>query len=533
MNNLGGVLICSLCLFCVPTVILAQSTNPEAVAAKPVSSNFDVFPDSTTYDEGRQVIDCDGLGIDLETNREEFIIWAMDEDSGGADAGCGPIKTVVSRNGIEIPKSGAYLADDGFDFCEQAAKLGATEEFSAFGFFCGVGADEITGQFVGTHNMYSMDWIMDKVLRPTGHPFGNFRYIEDTGRAAEDFALFQRFDRNCNKVSNMTYGRNIPSPHHGSLPQWPTPTSRTAGCDILSNGNTVFVIADQSNAEGVGPAQYYGLTGEQANLFSIANASATSFIVSTTNVFRRPDNTTILNGNAPGTAAGTGFWVTHVDSDGGTIAVFQNNGARIGQIFGIAAPYNADPANLLGSATRTVNASGGKPVAAANNLIFIPARYSQNSGALRPCILRFQVDVLAGTITPLPALLADDDYPSPPGADCRTEDLDISVNHNGCVALCWRNRDEGAWPPVARVFQGDLALTGSFYVSSATTTDTGFDSYFVKVAMSGNDLLVVWESSNGIPDLGLDCYDIAKPQATLGRVFEIQEAARVRDWDLY
>ena len=59
------------------------------------------------------------------------------------------------------------------------------------------------------------------------------------------------------------------------------------------------------------------------------------------------------------------------------------------------------------------------------------------------------------------------------------------------------------------------------------------DSFFVKVALSGNDLLVIWESRNGITDPGADCYGIAKPQATLGRVFEIQNGTRVDDWDLY
>lgn len=533
MNRPGRVVLCTLCILLVPMAIHAQSINPEAVAAKPVSTNFDVFPDSTTYDEGRQVIDCEGLGADSETSRQEFVIWAMDENSGGQDAGCGPIKTIVSRNGIEIPKSGAYLADDGFDFCEQAAKLGATDEASGYGYFSGVGADEITGQFVGTHIIYGMDSIVDTVLQPKGHPFANYSYIENTGRAAEDFALFQRFDRNCGKVSNLTYGRNLPAPHHGSLPEWPTPTSRTAGCDVLSNGNTVFVIADQSSAEGVGPAQYYDLDGTNANLFSIADASAASYIVSTTNVYRRPDNTTLLNGNAPGTAAGSGFWVTHADNDGGTIAVFHNNGTRIGQIFGIATPYNADPANLLGSATRTADGSGGKPIAAANDRIYIPARYRQNQGAFRPCILSFQVDVEEGTITALPALLADDDYTSPPGSDINTNDLDIAANNAGWVAICWRNRDEVAWPPIARVFKGETPLTGSFYVSSITATDTGYDSYFVKLALSGSDLLVLWESSNGIANMGQDCYHIEKPQVTLGRVFEIQEPARIEDWDLY
>jgi hypothetical protein len=63
--------------------------------------------------------------------------------------------------------------------------------------------------------------------------------------------------------------------------------------------------------------------------------------------------------------------------------------------------------------------------------------------------------------------------------------------------------------------------------------DTGFDSYFVKVALSGTDLLVIWESINGIANLGIDCYQVEKPQVTLGRVFEVQKAARVEAWDLY
>ncbi len=533
MYHLVRVILCALCVLLGSIPTFAQSINPEAVGARPVSANFDVFPDSTTYDEGRQVIDTDGLGVDPDTNREEFIIWAMDEDSGGPDMGCGPIKTVVSRNGIEIAKSGGYLADDGYDFCEKAAKMGATDEASGYGYFSGVGADETTGNFVGTHNMYGMDTIVSVVLQPNSHPFANYEYIRQTGRAAEDFALFQRYDRNCNQVSKMTYGQNIPSPYHNSLSSWPAATSRSAGCDVLSDGNTVYVIADNSSAAGTGPAQHYSLDGINANLFSITNASATAYIVNTTNVYRRPDNTTISNGNAPGTAAGYGFWVTHVDNDGGTIAVFRNNGTRIGQIFDIAAPYNADPANLLGSATRTADGSGGKSIATANDLIYIPARYRQNSGALRPCILRFQVDVTVGTITALPALLADDDIAFEPSTDCKTDDMDIAANNYGFVAICWRNRDEAAWPAAARVFQGTEALTNSFYVSSITTTDTGADSYFVKVALSGTDLLVVWESSNGITNPGTDCYGLAKPQATLGRVFELQKGTRVEDWDLY
>lgn len=533
MNRSIRVIVTAVVVLSGPMAIFAQSTNPAGVGALPLTANFDVFPDSTNYDEGRQVIDCEGLGTDPETNRQEFIVWGMDEDSGGPDAGCGPVKTIISRNGIEIPKSGAYLTDDNYDFSEEAAKMGATEMASGFGYFAGVGADEASGQFIGTHNIYGMNTIMGFLLEPNAHTFANYSYIEDTGRAAEDFALFQRFDRNGNKVSNMTYGRDVPSLSHNSLPEWPTPTSRTAGCDVLSNGNSVYVIADRSGSGGVGPAQFYDLDGDNANLFTITDATATSYIVSTTNVYRRQDNTTIQNDNAPGTAAGFGFWVTYANSDGGTIAVFRNDGTRIAQIFDVAAPYNETPAGLLGGATRTADGSGGKSIAASNNMIYIPARYTQNSGALRPCILRYQVDIITGTITVLPALLADDDVTSEPNSDCKVEDLDIAANNYDCVAICWRNRDAGAWPPAARVFQGSTPLTGSFYVSSATTTDMGYDSYFVKVALSGNELLVIWESSNGIVNMGTDCYDLPKPQVTLGRVFQLQNATRIENWDLY
>lgn len=539
-KSMAIFLMVVLCWYGAVTVS-AQNVNPAGVGATPRSSNFDVFPDSTTYDEGWKVLDTDGLGADPVSGREEFIVWAMDENSGGQDAGCGPIKTVVSRNGIEIPKQGAYVADDGYDFFQQAAILGSAEGASGFGFFCGVGADEQTGQFIGSHIIYGMDQIVSSILQPGAHPFANFSYINNAGRGADDFALFQRFDRNCVKVSNMTYGRNVPSPHHESptVPLgWPTASanSRTGGCDILSDGNTVYVIADRANQGGVGPADHYGLNGATCQLFTITDAAASTYVVSTTNVYRRSDNTTLENDNSQGTAAGQGFWVNHVDADGGSVAVFRNNGTRIGQIFGIGAAYNANPAQLLGAAGRSVDGSGGKQCAASEDKFYIPARYQDSAtpGVDRPCILRFKVDIAQGTITPLSALLVDDDFASLPTVSVSVGEMGIAAGSDDTVAIAWRNRNDAARPPVARVYQGDTPLTGSFYVSSLDPiNETGYDSFFVKVGLSGPDVLVVWESSNGISQMGVDCYNISKPVATLGRVFEVQKAAMVTNWDLY
>src|SRR3990170_7142204 len=116
MNLTKAFFLCAPALLLAPVLACSQSADPGAAGAQPLTGNFDVFPDSTNYDEDRRVLDTDALGLDPETGRQEFVIWAMDEDSGGPEAGCGPIKTVVSRNGIEISKTGAYLADDGFDF---------------------------------------------------------------------------------------------------------------------------------------------------------------------------------------------------------------------------------------------------------------------------------------------------------------------------------------------------------------------------------------------------------------------------------
>lgn len=542
-------LVMAICLLC-PMVAMGQSTTlPAGVTA--LTQNIDAMPSLMPADNGGSNIDTGYLG---GPNHSFAIVGAAN------DTQCGYKKTIITSAGaITLPLQSVWIDDVGNSQHDAAAVLnyGAA---GGFGWRASMNSDPVSGDFIITQNFFNND---------IDHPFTNFAVYNyaatNIPNHVNDHGFVQRFDRNGAKVSNKAAGRNVPSAVSATqLPWFPDGAgSRAGGTAILSNGNGLNYIGERTSGAGIGATNFYRDNAiipllqnnqQRANLHTVFNPAANTYVVSTTVSFIRPNRTTLDNDAATGAAAGNGFFALRATNDGGSLAVFTNAGARVGtQIFGVGALYNAQAGVLTPTAGDLVNATNRIALACGNDIIYYGARFQAGGvGPLRPCVLRFQVNLGGNSITALPMLVPDNDFAVPVTVDVHQDSIDVSANSDGDVAVSWRKgagADPGQGAPIARIYNADgTAATGSFYVSgtggtATPDTDTAFaykanGGSDVKLALGDNSLLAVWHTENGLPGASINAVDCSGgPKLIPGvsvaaRIFGIT-LTDVKDWDLY
>jgi hypothetical protein len=291
-------------------------------------------------------------------------------------------------------------------------------------------------------------------------------------------------------------------------------------------------------------------TSHLCNLHTVTDAAAATFVVNTTPTFVNPaDGTTFENSNSQQADAGEGWFAMRADTNSGSLAFFRNNGSRIKQIYDYKALYE-ETAGLLPNTADTISVNGGNAISASNRILFVVARYQENSNGIdRPAVLRFQVNAGLTDVTPLPIIVADDDSTVPPTAAVNETTIDIHANAQGSFVIGWRRNaaeSTGAGAPVARVYKADGSpSTGSYYVSSLAdpaedTSEVQLINGQVKVAMNNDVVCVTWFTENGVATVDAnDCSGSPKSQApsgaaisTAARVFQVN-LTRVGNWDLY
>ncbi len=561
MSCLSKVLMILLAGLLLPLAALAQSTDPVLAGATPLSANFDVWPEFLPLNNDFNNYDISAIGVNSGTSREEFVLCGVSNDTQ-----CGPKMAIISANGVETAVRDTFVDDTGTQFLGKAAieNYGAA---AGFGFKANIDGEPSTGQFLLSIVFFNNN--TSELVEFPGATVAAFDYLaSDLGRYyINDHYLSQRYNRDATKVSNMSPGRNIPSASSHTLSPWfpaANHQSQAAGCAILSNGNSLHYIADlsrQGSGSGLkGVAEYYvdnGLvplldagTSHLCNVHTVTNPAASSFVVSTTPTFVNPlDGTTLSNSNSQQADAGEGWFAMRADNNNGSLAFFRNDGTRIKQIYDYKALYE-DTDGLLPNNADTITVSGKNAVSASNQILFVVTRYQENSNGIdRPAILRFQVNAGLTDVTPLPIIVADDDYTPPATAAVSERTIDICANSQGGFVIGWRRNSvetTGPGAPVARVYKPNgIPSTGSFYVSSLTdpTSDTAEDEIIngqVKVAINNNVACITWFTQNGVTTVNAnDCSGKPKSQApsghaisTAARVFQV-DMTQVSDWDLY
>ncbi len=561
MSCFSKVLIILVLGLLMPALTMAQSTDPIGAGATPLSANFDIWPDFLPVNNDFNNYDISAIGADTETQREEFVVFGVSNDNQ-----CGPKVAVISSNGVELGARDAMVDDTGAQFIGAAAiaNYGAADGFS---FKANIDGDPSTGQFLLSTVFFNNN--TSELVTFPGATVAAFSYLaSDLGPYyLYDHYLSQRFSRDVTKVSNLSPGRNIPSAASHTLSPWfpaANHQSQAAGCAILSNGNSLHYICDlsrQGSGSGLkGVAEYYvdnGLvpllnagTSHQCNLHTVTDAAAATFVVSTTPTFVNPEGGfTFQNSTSQQADAGEGWFAMRADNNNGSLAFFRNDGTRIKQIYDYKSLYeNTD--GLLPNAADSISVNARNAISASSRILFVVARYQANSNGIdRPAVLRFQVNPGLTDVTPLPIIVADDDYTFPATAAVNERTIDIYANAQGSFIIGWRRNGAettGPGAPVARVFKSNgTPATGSFYVSSLgdPTADTAENQILngqVKVAISNEVACVTWFTENGVGTTNAnDCSGSPKSQAPSG--YAVSTAARfflvnltsVGDWDLY
>lgn len=558
MSSFSKILTILLVATLLPASVLAQSTVPTTAGATPLSANFDIWPEFLPLNNGFHNYDLTAIGVDPTTQREEFVVFGVSNDTE-----CGPKMAIISPSGVETAVRDAFVDDAGTQFLGAAAiaNYGAAQGFA---FRANVDGDPTSGQF-----LLSTIFFNNSVpVTFTGVTVSAFDYLaSDMGSGyINDHYMSQRYTRDAAKVSNMAPGRNIPSATSHTLSPWfpaATHESRAPGCAILSNGNSLHYICDlsrQGSGSGLdGVAEYYvdkGLvpaldagTSHQCNLHTVTDAAATAFVVNTTPTFVNPDDsTTFQNSNSQQADAGQGWFAMRADNNNGSLAFFRNDGTRIDQVYNYKALYE-DTDGLLPNTADTITVNGANAMTAAADTLFVVARYQEFSNGIdRPAVLRFRVNPALTAVTALPIIVADDDYTTPSTTSVNESTIDIHANSSGCFVIGWRRNaaeTTGADAPVARVYKADGSpSTGSFYVSSladpASDTESPVLNGQVKVAMNDNVVCVSWFTENGVTTVNSnDCSGTPKGQAyngaaisTAARFFQV-DLTEIGNWDLY
>ncbi|MCG3196659.1 MAG: hypothetical protein GHCLOJNM_01135 [bacterium] len=545
------VVTLALCVLC--PLAMAQNTNLVTAGIDPLTNNVDVYPGFWPIDNKGSNFDVECIGRNPSTTNEEFVIYGVANDSQ-----CGPKKSIFDKNGLILSVAPGLLDDSGGDFITPGAAVGYGS-VGGFGWRGSLGADPNTGEFIVHQIFFNND---------VDFPFTNVAalvYGEAFPNHFNDHGLFQRFDRSGNKVSNVTCGRNIPSAvshTDGVNFKANNQGSRSGGTAILSNGNSLFYLNDRSRDSGTfgdpSVLRYYKDVvpvfnpatttndGNRVNVHTVANAAASSFVVTTTPTFYNTSNHTTAAGDTnQGACAGEGWFACRVDRDDGSIAVFRNNGTRIAQIFGLKALYEANDALTL-NAGDILTPGNRMALAGGANILYYGSRFQANGVApQRPCILKFLVDTVGGTVTAQKMLTPDDDFAVAAAGDVHPDSIDLDSNIHGDLVVCWRkhpSEPNGGGAPVARVYNDDgTAETTSFYPSAIAAPDTDVataydaDQADVKGAVGDNTIAVAWFTMNGLTPAELaaaDCGGQPRAVGVAARVFQAS-LTDVQDWDIY
>jgi hypothetical protein len=453
-------------------------SDPRIAGAMPLTGKVDLWPGYRPIRNPGRDFDLDAIGPNPVTTKDEFVFIGQSNEGG-----CGPAKAIVSESGIVHPRTDAFLDDSGNAFLSSAAAANY-DEGQGFGWQTTVDGDSDTGNFV-----VGMSFFNDVI----NHSFPNLPaalgYIANgTPVYQHDHAVFQRFTRNGTPMSPMTPGRNIPSlGSHASYPWFPFDghQSRLGGAAILSNGNSLYYIADRSR-QGNGPGdkgavEYFADnslvplltngTDHRCNVFSIAQIAG-AFVKNTTPAFVAPSTgSTFSESTAQGAAAGNGFFALRANHGNGTLAMFRNDGSRIAQVFGYADLYEANDSLTLNPDDLIQAKEAGFAVGGYRT--YVGALFKAHGvGPSRPCVLVFQMhpSLTGGYV--LKMLTPDDDYATPATQDVDNHSMDINANSDGDLVVCWRRgvlEPTAGDAPVARVYNSDgTPKTGSFLVSSTT-----------------------------------------------------------------
>ncbi len=585
-----SVLLCLLCLSCllVGEVGFAQTTNLETAGVVALSDNFDIWPDFLAWGNNhRHSLGMAALGKNPQTGLEEFVVIGTENTNANQDLSvCGWKRVVISKNGI-VNSYGGYIGDNGTTDITHPYAEGVNVKYQQD---CTVRANRLTGEYLCGVCIFSSA-AYKGILSAAGVMPAAFNYWNDasptSGTSNAEKVMFQRFARNGTPISNVTVGRNIPATDEldGGNPDWVGGIRcRPAGCGILSDGNSFYGICTRSSNLGsneikvfIDPNRLavdntsnpnYGTGNDDVTIFSITNPAATAFVKSTTAAFQTRKTPRFYYGpTAPGFNSPksecqqggasdyiNGWFALYQDE---MIAVFNN----AGNLIAYATQTNADnnpngnsfhlPANFANYPDRGTWFDRDQDVAAGGNRLARNATVIDNNlgGIKRRLVMLWKVDPVAGTVTPFPPILPEDDFNDGAGPSAQTTDSDgyrvgaaIDIDEDGSFVVAWRNGENFA--PVCRVYDANgTPLTGSFYVSSLedpTTDNTsstgGNDGCKLEVAKSGNTICVVWTSDNGVENVAtVDCNGFTKnpPITQVARVFQTTNNTDVKNWDLY
>lgn len=544
----------------------AQPSTPEALGIFPQTPNLDLSPDyQASAGGGTRDVSMDYIGTDPVSGNAEFAYFgsAFNECSTGK-------RKVFSAAGVQDQGSG-FLSDQGNDFIRAwALSLGVSP--GAYGDFGSLDGDAATGNYIITSIVEDLTvdggngtWQTQMTTQAAGSIAG---LAYHTGGQIQT-TLFQRFDRDGAVVTPANLGRNVPAGLLFDGINWVVSAGRQrpAGCAILSNGNNVYVIADEGgNSGNRGPQHHFFANNSagQLSIFSIGNAAGNAFPVSTQPLYSgvAAPNLFAHDGATNTGASPNGWWASGISAlsvrrnDGSIIGSFdQPNGAVITLFNGTTDPL------LFPNGGGTFLADDDETrIACGPDHIIIPGQYTALSGAKRTALARFLVDPIGGTVTPLSIIDPSEGLPDPVNFASRFHTA-VDFNANGDFVVSWRDPDNGA--VLARVYNPDhTPRTGIFYVSADGADDNlselvgqpGVNSILfvgdhgnndgkaahLDVGMGDEAFGVMWLTSSGVASASiaaLDCFGLAKglPLSHAGRIFRFapsSQTSNVENWDL-
>ncbi|MCB9768831.1 MAG: hypothetical protein H6751_01780 [Candidatus Omnitrophica bacterium] len=589
-SHLLVAIICSLALLASPAS-WGQSSPPAAppqpglpTGVTALTGNVDVAPGiQGSGGGGTRDVGWDSIGI--VGGRAEFIYFAFLD---GADSPwCTPRRKVVTHdgfgNGVIAHNQDGYLSDQGHEWMNDwvTTALGIDPGFSPGTFFGGLQGDDNTGDYIFTTIAGDLDTVgslsgnswksyVENVLNGGGSDTlnGAAYYANQT----DDVSVFQRLDRNGALVTPLTAGRNIPPGNinggttleTGNLWSNVTADIRIGGCAILSNGNNFYNMGDRTNLG----TQTFHQTGTGATAYFTISDAAGAYITTTTGS-HPPTNP--ANPDGPVVSAGNGYVV----NGSLNMTVLLNDGTIIYSV-DTNAVFDGSDASLFpqaGDGSWTCDDDETVPEAGPD-IIYIPGNYMTAGGDVRVAIARYQVDVGAQTVTPLPILTPMDDLdPQPIGAAKNGHTTSVDTNEDGDLAVVYRNPDDNT--ALVRVYNADgTPRTPSFYASTQGADDNLSELYstfdpvtqtftilnlggaseipFAGTTFGGNDgkaahsmigftgsqVGVMWLTSSGVPSANTTsvlCNGQPKtlPVVHAARIFNVPGESAVSDWDLY
>ncbi len=559
--------------------------SPTAAGLTPLSGNIDVaIGIEAGGGGGTREVGWDSIGFDPVTRNAEFIYFGF-----GIGPWCVDHRKVVSQNGVQHSQDG-YLTDQGNEWQVPytLSVIGLDPGFDPGVGFGGIQGDDTTGDYIFTSHADELD-------TPFGLAGGWKGYVENTlgggntltgagyyPNQGDDVCVFQRLDRDGNLVTPLTAGRNIPLGNINagvdisSGSAWTNVNAdiRIGGCAILSNGNNFYNVGDRSNK---GTLTFHGGVGGNTTYGTISDAAG-AFINTTTGTH---PTTNSSNPDGPVVSAGNGYFVN------GSVntTVMLNDMTIIYSADTNTVFDGSDPSLFPAAGDGGWTADDDETIPEAGpDIIYIPGRYTSAAGDNLVGIARYQVDVGAQTVTPLPILTPMDDLTPlpdsvvPPNGAKNGHTTHCDTNANGDVAIVYRNPDDNT--VIGRIYNADgTARTGSFYVSATGAADNLQELYstfdppgqnFVTINLggateipfagsaiggnagkgahsrvgfttdgNGNDVVgYMWLTTSSVPSANTTntlCNGELKalPVSHAARIISLSSPSRVTDWDLY